>query len=257
MRDRSRLQLLFAFLCELRAYFAQTLGEGQLMLSKPEAREAILSMIIAHYPQDVWAGLERGTAWAYREAWSSTRDDPRFAKTPGQRRFRAPQERHFLMEGALAVAAEQNHLVFAGEVVKTNDWVYGMIRAPGVCIMQKKVRDGREPPPADFRRQVASANTFVRQGDLFVLGDGHIAGEQPIHGILIHTTESQHFTDEGYGRPAFVRLAFPFGDYSGWAAEFTLPELAAAYPSQDESKTPARPKPTPKWRKPDQEEKNG
>jgi hypothetical protein len=227
------------------------------MLSKPEAREAILNMIVTEYPREVWPSLMRGSDWAYQEAWTSTRDDPRFAKTSGQRRFRAPQERHFLMESMLAEVAAQNRLTFAGEVVKTNEWVYGMIRAPSICIMQKKVRDGREPPPADFRRQVTSANTFIRQSDLFVLGDAHIAGMRPVHGILIHTPESQRFADEGYGRPAFVRLAFAFGDYSGWAATFTLPELAAAYPSQNENKTPAHPKPTPKWRKLGQEDKDG
>lgn len=225
------------------------------MLSKPEARDAIQAMIVSSYPKDVWIGLQRGTEWAYQEAWISTRDDPRFERTPGQRRFRAPQERHFLMESTLAKTADDYHLTFAGEVVRTNQWVYGMIRTPSVCVMQKKVRDGKEPPPADFREQVMAANTFVRQGDLFVLGDAHVGGTRPIHGILIHTPESQGFTDEGYGRPAFVRLAFPFGDYSGWAASFSLPELVAAYPDVSSVEKPSRAKPVPTWKAPDQKDK--
>jgi hypothetical protein len=224
------------------------------MLSKPEARQAILKLLIASYPKDAWIGMERGTAWAYQEAWSSTREDPRFAGIPGHRRFRASQERHFLMESALAQVAAQNSLTFAGEVVRTNQWVYGMIRTPLVCVMQKRVKDGREPPPADFRRQVAAANAFVRQGELFVLGDAHAAGEQPVHGILIHTTESQRFADEGCGRTAFVRLAFPFGDYSGWAATFSLPELIMAYP--DQPKPQPRPAPALTWRSDQQDEKD-
>lgn len=224
------------------------------MLSKPEAREAILELLIENYPKDAWIGIERGAAWAYQEARSSTQEDPRFASIPGHRRFRASQERHFLMENALAQVAAQNDLAFAGEVVRANQWVYGMIRTPSICVMQKRVDDGGEPPPARFRRQVATANAFVRQGELFMLDDVHAAGEQPLHGILIHTAKSQRFADEGYGRVAFLRLAFPFGDYSGWAATFGIPELIMAYP--EEAKPQPRPTPAPTWRSPQQDEKD-
>jgi hypothetical protein len=225
------------------------------VLSKPEAREAILRILLENCPKKTWEMLELATRAAYHEAWASTRDDPRFAKVPGQRRFRAPQERHFLMEGALADAAALSDLAFAAEVIKSNHWVYGMIRTPGVCIMQKKVWDTRELPPAEFRAQIAAANTFVRQGELFVLADHHASGEQPVYGILIHTPESHRFTDPGYGRPAFAHLAFAFGDYSGWAATFTLPEIAAAYPADETRPAPRKPAPT--WKQPGQEKKKG
>ena len=224
------------------------------MLSKPEARQAILNLVVAHYPRATWTAVQRGTAWAYQEAWASTRDDPRFARVEGQRRFRASQERHFLMESSLAEMALQNRLPFAGEVVRTNQWVYGMVHTPGLCLMQKRVQSGREPPPADFRKQIAAANSFTRQSELFVLGDAHTVGERPVHGILIHATESQRFADDGFGRAAFVRLAVPFGDYSGWIETFSMSDLAAAYPSEGTGEAPAVVKPAPVWKKHAQED---
>jgi len=221
------------------------------MLSKMQARQAILNLVVAHYPEGTWATLQTGASWAYQEAWASTRHDPRFASIPGQRRFRAGQERHFLMESSLAEMASRVGLPFVGEVMRSNQWVYGMVRTPGLCLMQKRVQNGGEPPPADFRRQIAAANSFVRQGELFVLGEAHTVREQPIHGILIHATESQRFADDGFGRPAFVRLAFPFGDYSGWIATFTLAELTAAYPAKDASNEQAPAKPALTWKVPD------
>lgn len=226
------------------------------MLSKLQARQAILNLVVTHYPEDTWTALQTGAAWAYQEAWTSTRNDPRFASIPGQRRFRACQERHFLMESSLAELASRVGLPFVGEVVRSNQWVYGMIRTPGLCLMQKRVQSGGEPPPADFRKQIATANSFVRQGELFVLGEAHTIRERPIHGILIHATESQRFTDDGFGRPAFVRLAVPFGDYSGWIATFTIAELIAAYPAKSANDGQFPAKPAPLWKAPDQRDDN-
>jgi len=223
--------------------------KDKALLSKPEARLAILDLIIRYYPREIWPTVERNTAGAYYDAWSSTRSDPRFSRTTAQHRFRAPQERHFLMESGLAEAAAQANLTFVEEVVRCNQWVYGMIRTPGICIMQKRVASVGEPPPGDFRRQVADANMFVRQGNLLSLGDAHASGNQPVHGILIHMTESQQFKDDGYGRPALLRLAFPFGDYSGWAAIFSLEELVAAYPAKVEEVGGKPAKVGVKWKK--------
>ena len=227
------------------------------MLSKPEARQAILNLVVTHYPKDTWPAVQLAATGSYHDAWASTRDDPRFALTPGQRRFRALQERHFLMEGGMANVAVQNAIPFAGEIVQSNDWVYGMIRTPGLCLMQKRVQTGKEPPPADFRRQIAGANSFVRQGDLFVLGDAHTVGDKPIHGILIHMAESKDFRSEAFGRPAFVKLAVPYSDYTGWIATFSLLELIAAYPVTGSDTASERPAPTPTWKKPDEEEGKG
>ena len=44
------------------------------MPSKPEARQAILNLVVAHYPRATWTAVQRGTAWAYQEAWASTPD---------------------------------------------------------------------------------------------------------------------------------------------------------------------------------------
>ncbi len=59
------------------------------MLSKLQARQAILNLVVAHYPKDTWIALQTGTVWGYQEPWASTRNDPRFASIPGQHRFRA------------------------------------------------------------------------------------------------------------------------------------------------------------------------
>ena len=218
------------------------------MLSKPEAKQSILRIITENIPKGIWDDVQAATAAAYRDAWTSTRDDPRFAHTPGQRRFRAPQERHFLMESGLAEVAVRNKVSFASEVVKANTWVYGMLRTPGICVMQKKVGQGLEPPPAKFRRQIAATNSFVRQGNIFALGDEHIVSCKPIFGFLIHAPESQRFAHDGYGRPAFVRLAFAYNDYSGWAAKFEVSELAAAYAPDPGAEVTKRVRPTPTWK---------
>lgn len=213
------------------------------MLSRVEAREAVLSMITATVPRGIWQGLPGGAAWAYGEAHNSTRNDPRVLTA--QARFRAAQDRHFFMETALARVAEENGAWFEPEAVRANEWRYGVLRAGCITLMQKKVDDGREPPPAAFRRQVASANAFVRQADLFYVGEPHSLGGEPIHGIIIHAPESQRFADEGFGKPAFVRLAVPFGDYSGWVLAVDVNEVLARYPDEVRS---VRPAPAPVWK---------
>lgn len=226
------------------------------MTDQPEAHQVILAMIRASYPREMWFVLRRATAGAYHEAWASTRDDPKFAAVPSQRRHRAPQERHFLMESALASAAAACRLPFAAEVIKSNTWVYGMIRTPTVNLMQKMTHDARVPPPAEFRRRIAAANGFVQQGDLFVPEERHASGNQPLYGILIHAPEAQRFADPGYGRPGFARLAFALGDYSGWAATLTLEEIAASYGTTGETK-PADVKPRPTWKRSQADKKDG
>lgn len=212
------------------------------MMNRTEAQDALMSMITSTVPRSVWEELVRGTVWAYREAAMSTRNDGRIL--PANARFRAAQERHFYMERVLARVAQDTGGVFAPGIVDTNRWVYGLARFGQFGLMQKKVSDHREPPPARFREQISAANHFVRQGDLFFMDGRHKEHGNPVQGVVIHAPESQNFGDDGFGRPAFVRLGVPFGDYSGWVITRDIIDLLANYPVA----APVRKGPQPQWR---------
>ena len=212
------------------------------MMNRNEAQDALLSMITTTVPRIVWEELMRGTAWAYRKAALSTRNDGRIL--PTNARFRAAQERHFFMERVLARVAQDAGGLFSPGFVESNSWAYGLARFGQFGLMQKKVADHKEPPPARFREQVSAANHFVRQGDLFVMDDMHRRHENPVQGVVIHAPMSQNFADDGFAKPAFVRLGVPFGDYSGWVITADVMDLLARYPIA----APARTKPLPQWR---------
>lgn len=197
------------------------------MMNRMESRQALLRIVTRTVPRMVWEELLRGTAWAYQEAMISTRNDTRVL--PSHARFRAAQDWHFFMETVLSQAAKESGGTFVPEMVETNKWAYGLARFGQFGLMQKKVSDCREPPPAEFRRQVSSANAFVRQGDLFFMSEVHETAGQPVHGVIIHTPKSQRFSDDGFGEPSFIRLGVPFGDYSGWVVTMDLSELLANY----------------------------
>lgn len=213
------------------------------MISKPEARAALLAKIVLTVPRGFWRSAIAGTAWAYGEALTSTKNDPRFLPTQG--RFRAAQERHFLMETSLAKAIGENGGNFAPEFVASNGWSYGLGKIGQFGVMQKKVGDHREPPPGEFRKQVVAANEFHRTGDLFTIDGCHMTGETPVQGVLIHAPKSPRFPDPRFGEPAFTRFAVPFGDYSGWVIDMELSEILAQYPAEERE----RKGPKPVWKK--------
>lgn len=212
------------------------------MIDRLEARDAILEMVAATVPRIAWEELLRGAAWAYREAMVSTRNDTRVL--PSHARFRAAQDRHFFMETVLARVAQNSGGMFVPEIVESNRWAYGLARFGQFSLMQKKVGDCREPPPAEFRRQVSSANQFIRQGDLFFMDELHARAEYPVQGVIIHAPQSQRFSDDGFGVPAFIRFGVPFGDYSGWVITIDVADLSASYPVAQ----PPRKGPTPTWK---------
>ena len=195
---------------------------------REQARTATLQAIVSTTPKLLWERLIERLSWAYAEAYASTKHNPLIL--PDYARFRAAQERHFLVEYALSEVAKETGANFVPEVVAENAWRYGILSAGSIALTQKCVTsaDGR-PPAAEFRKRMAETGGFVRQERFAFVGVASKISGAKITAVLVHAPESRNFNSDKFGKPAFINFAVAWKDYADWAVSLNLAEIVASY----------------------------
>jgi hypothetical protein len=191
-------------------------------------RDQILGAIVDTTPKALWEMLLEDVPKAYSEAKDAALHDPRILDA--FKPFRAADDRHYFTEYSLKRAAELNKETYLPQTIIVNRWAYGLVRAGRVSFTQKCLAEHSASPPwASFREQLAATNAYVRQGKFDFDGAAKPFRTVEHFGILIHAPASRKFSTEEFAKLAFIELAFPWADYSGWAARFTLPELLSSF----------------------------
>jgi hypothetical protein len=115
------------------------------------------------------------------------------------------------------------------ELIKINKWRFTQADFGPVTAIQKYVRSKTDlPKAADFRKKLARSGGISVQDDLLrprVVGG---IGARTLNGILIHGPLSRHPRAVEFGEMGFACFAFPFDDYSDWAAVLDIDRLAEA-----------------------------
>jgi hypothetical protein len=209
--------------------------QGKPLDYQSQVRKQILETITDTTSKALWTSIFDDLPKAYAEARDAALHDPRILEA--SKSFRAADDRHYFTEYTLKRAAELASEAYLPRTIVINRWAYGLVRAGRIAFTQKCVSDHSDSPPAaGFREQLAATNAFNRQGSF-----DFARAQQAFHtvehsGILIHAPASRKFEADEFAIPAFVELAFPWADYSGWAARYSLPEIVSAYGVEKEER---------------------
>jgi hypothetical protein len=220
----------------------------------PVLQQEVLDVLLANTQPTLWDEVKRRNEGAYSEAFAAVQNDPRIL--PNQKAAKLLDERFYLCERALHDSATpETGAVSSGQKIAINRWVYTIVRAGPVSMIQSYVPTLRAfARPAKFREQHAALNDFLKRPQ-FALGDvpAELFDISSIGGMLVHGPLGRAFTAEDQ-KMGFLRFCVPSPDYRRWEVDLPVGQIIGAFGGRGETSAQrdiAKPKPR------DQEKKGG
>ncbi len=175
--------------------------------------EGVVRTILHDTTLKFWKALQHHFEWLYNEAYHSVLNDPNILTD--QRSAKLLDDRFYLAEKRLALAAKDGRLSISPQKISINNWNYALVRGGGVCMVQAYVQTSSElARPAKFREAHVAINGFLSAPQL-PLGDVEpaIFDIAKVNGIITHGPIGRGFTEEEQ-RLAFLNFTVPDETYS-------------------------------------------
>jgi hypothetical protein len=232
----------------------QSLFDERTKMPDPVLQQEVLDVLLAKTQPSLWEELNRRNDAAYSEAFAAVKNDARIL--PNQKAAKLLDERFYLCERALHDSATpETGAVSSGQKITINHWVYTIVRAGPVLMIQSYVPTLRAfARPAKFREQHAALNDFLKCPQ-FSLGDlpTEFFDISSIGGMIVHGPLGRAFTAEDQ-KMGFLRFCVPSPDYRHWEVDLPVGQIIGAFGVRGDTSTQrdiAKPKPR------DQEKKAG
>lgn len=209
------------------------IGRGfGLSTSERERRErALLGIVSSCTSRELWVGLKSRGAALYPDAYDSNRRDTRLVQT--SHGFKTTDDRHFFLDCALHDMAKECGFVAFPDEVRINRWRYTLANFGRFTAIQKYTHSQKAlPRAADFRKKLARAGGITEMDDLLLPKLASDAGVKIYHTILIHGPKSRDIRSADFRELGFMCLAFPYDNYSDWAAILDIDRLIGACQNQ-------------------------
>jgi hypothetical protein len=199
-----------------------------------------LSALIEDTPASFWQRIADRSRFTYGDSFSGVKADHNLLDE--QRQHKLYQERYFKMEYELVSAARDTGLSASANLIGTNLCHYAYVARGRVGMTQSYVAvSGEIPKPAAFRKQLAEMAEFKRVLRLPLSDEPfELVTPKSVFGILLHSPVGRRFTAEEQTLGA-LGFFIPYEDCSGWAAQFAVSEIIAAYAPAEEREDRATP----------------
>jgi hypothetical protein len=203
-------------------------------------RNLALSVLTEDTPEALWRRLEERSRFTYGDAFNAVKADPVLLEE--QRAQKLYQERFFKMEYQFVAAAKENGVAASPNLIGENLCYYAYVARGRFGMTQSYVSvSGEIPKPAAFRKQLAEMAEFKRVLRLPLSDESvDLITPKSVYGILIHSPVGRRFNEEEQKLGA-LGLFIPYDDCSGWAAQFAVSEIIAAYAPAEKREDRAAP----------------
>ncbi len=197
------------------------------MNAHEQLRDTTLSMIVRDTSAEFWNELRSRSIIVYANTFADVENND--GVLPDQKIDFLLQTRHFQMENLLIDLAKRHGLSHSLSLIVQNNRRHAYVFNGDVSMTQSYVQAiGNLPQPAKFREKLASTMKLPRL-DLGDEPEGAFILRQ-LYGLIAHNPIGRRFQKEEQ-KLGMIQFCLPSSDCKAWALEFTIAEIADAYPT--------------------------